>query len=103
MAIGTNGFGSRPAGCGCCVSRRSFLGGLSALAATGLVSDRADAQAPAPFRVDVHHHPYFQSYAAEAAKRYPPMPKFLKTWTREKTLDDMDKAGIQTSMLSMAL
>lgn len=88
-------------GCSHCVSRRSLVLGGGAAAAAALVPGGARAQSP--FRIDVHHHPYFQSYAVEAARKYPPMPAFLKTWTLQKSLEDMDKADIQASMMSMAL
>ena len=80
--------------CGC-VSRRGFLGGAAALAASGA---RAQEQ---PFRVDVHHHLYPPEWLARAGKVYNMLP-VMTGWRVEHSLDQMDQAGIRTAMLSVA-
>src|SRR5262245_42697736 len=108
-------------GCMCCptpapvatgvdVSRRNFLSGgvaalgLGAAATTGLASRPAQAQAPAPARtrIDVHHHfiPKFHVDAMQKPGRRAggPPPK----WSTELSLEDMDKSGIATSIVSIA-
>src|SRR5690242_10604956 len=102
-------FPNRLAGCFCCngtpaipnagVSRRNFLAG--SVAAPGLgasaASKPARAQAAKP-RIDVHHH-----YLAPAQR-----DAFLKLgsrgglpdWSVQKSLDDMDKGGVQVSVIS---
>lgn len=54
----------------------------------------------APFRIDVHHHPSPPSYLAarfERDKQYAPQ----KNWTVGKSLEDMDKGGVATALLSL--
>lgn len=91
--------------CVCCgegagVSRRGFLAqavGAGAAAATGLRPSRAAAQAK-PGRIDVHHH-YAPDFHRDAmgARRGGTWPK----WSPQLSLDDMDKNGIATAMLSV--
>ncbi|NOJ47962.1 amidohydrolase family protein [Bradyrhizobium archetypum] len=99
-------------GCFCCgpsisprsrPSRRGFLLGAGALALTAAIGrDRAEAQGAEakPFRIDVHHHlspPSYVTASNEAGFGDP----LMKNWTIEKSIADMDKAGIATSMLSV--
>jgi 6-methylsalicylate decarboxylase len=88
--------------------RRTFLAGgalalgLGAASSLGRVLPVA-AQAPAAkTRIDVHHHfiPQFHADAMMAPGRRagPPPPK----WTPELSLQEMDKSGIATSILSIA-
>lgn len=99
-------------GCFCCgdsapslaaPSRRGFMIGAGALALTAATGrDRAAAQTTEakPFRIDVHHHlspPTYVTASNESGFGDP----LMKNWTIEKTLDDMDKAGIATAMLSV--
>lgn len=54
----------------------------------------------APYRIDVHHHPSPPSYlSARFArdKQYGPQ----KDWTVARSLDDMDRGGVATAMLSL--
>lgn len=93
--------------CMCCdepagLSRRGFLASaVSAAAATGLSAATAYAQPaaqPKPGRIDVHHHfaPTFHRDAL-GNKRGGAWPK----WSPQMSIEDMDKSGIQTSMLSI--
>ena len=54
--------------------------------------------APAKTRIDVHHH-YLPPVQAEAmaGKRAGGLPK----WTPQMSLDDMDRAGVATAVLSL--
>ena len=97
--------------CGCCAptnaTRRNFLaGGAAALAFSAAPSittgvGPAAALAPAKARIDVHHHfiPKFHADAMTAAGRRaggrPP------AWSPEASLEDMDKSGIATAILSV--
>ena len=82
--------------------RREFLTGLAAVSADVLLfSSVRAAQSPAPFRIDVHNHITPASYAAELG------PKHLisgpvQNWTVTKALEDMDQAGVATSIASLA-
>jgi len=90
--------------CFCCppqarrpVSRRGVIGGAVALAA-GLLAPPVRAQAK-PFRIDVHHHlvPPTWLDALKAAKLdTPPM----LAWTPQRSIEDMDAAGVATAILS---
>src|SRR3984957_18233399 len=102
-------------GCACCegstlsltgaaLSRRHFIAGAAALAAAGLVrSGRAAAQATLtdkPHRIDVHHHLSPPTYiVASNAGNFG--DALMKNWTPEKSLADMDKAGVEVAILSV--
>ncbi|WP_298257913.1 amidohydrolase family protein [Bradyrhizobium sp.] len=101
----------RGCACGCgdtlsltsrALSRRRFVAGAAALAATGVGGSRAFAQAAneKPYRVDVHHHLSPPSYIQAIVEDHLGSPPQIK-WTPEKSLADMDAAGIQVSMLSV--
>ena len=85
--------GNERASCLCC-GRRGFVGGVAALALAG-----AAQAAPKPHRIDVHHHivPPAWLSALHAAKLDNPI---LNNWTPQQSIDDMDKAGIATSITS---
>jgi 6-methylsalicylate decarboxylase len=91
-------------GCSCCasnLSRRSVLaGGAAALAAGTLAASPFKAAAQAkPHRIDVHHHVTPPSWLAALRKAKLENP-LRDNWSVQKSLDDMDKAGIATAMAS---
>jgi 6-methylsalicylate decarboxylase len=85
------------------LDRSAFLFGAGALTAgSAVLPFRAIAQAPQggkPFRVDVHHHLCPPFYADAVKPRT--IPPNLAGWTPEKSLADMEKAGVETAILSM--
>src|SRR3954470_8580999 len=87
--------------------RRQFLAGLCATGAAALIPMAADAQAPRR-RIDVHHHflpPVYQKEARETLNvtaSGTPGFNLLFKWTPQMSLDEMDKFGAQTSMLSIS-
>jgi 6-methylsalicylate decarboxylase len=95
--------------CACCatagLSRRQFMAGTVASAVTGaLPVSRASAEAPS--LIDTHHHFYPPEYqklwlAYEDARKIPHFPGQV-AWSKAKAIEDMDKAGIRTSVLSIA-
>jgi 6-methylsalicylate decarboxylase len=102
-------------GCACCdgstsilqggtLSRRNFMAGAAVIAATGLAGSRnAVAQTAAtekPYRIDVHHHLSPPTYIAASIAGNFGEP-LMRNWTPEKSLEDMDKAGVAVSMLSV--
>ncbi|MFZ0812099.1 MAG: amidohydrolase family protein, partial [Bradyrhizobium sp.] len=92
------------------LSRRQFVAGAAAVAATGLGAglgtglggSRAFAQGTdaKPYRIDVHHHLSPPSYIQAVIENHLGSPPQIK-WTPEKSLADMDAAGVQVSMLSV--
>jgi predicted TIM-barrel fold metal-dependent hydrolase len=76
-----------------CGRRHLLLSGLAAAFAPGAIA------APSPPRIDVHHHlvpPAWVDAVKRAKLDNPPMV----AWTAEKSLEDMDKAGIATAIAS---
>jgi predicted TIM-barrel fold metal-dependent hydrolase len=83
--------------CGC-GRRHLFLGGLAATFASAAFARSALAQTK-PHRIDVHHHlvpPAWVAAVKRAKLDNPPMVD----WTPEKSLADMDKAEVATSIVS---
>jgi predicted TIM-barrel fold metal-dependent hydrolase len=87
------------------VARRKFLAGLGALGAATVLPDAfLRAQAPAtvstrPYRIDTHHHFSAPGFiAAISARKTNQRP--LELWTPAKAVEDMDKSGVATAMVS---
>ena len=53
-----------------------------------------------PYRIDVHHHYIPPKYYETISDRIPLRP-VLRDWTPARTLEDMDKAGIEVAILSV--
>ncbi len=98
-------------GCTCCnetvtmngagLSRRTMLSGGAGLALSALAAPLVRAQTPAKVSiVDVHHHLAPPAYIADLIKRKTGLPPTLE-WTPEKSIADMDAAGVSTAMLSI--
>ncbi len=85
-------------------SRRSVLsGGLAAIVGAGLARSAAAQQpgaAAKPHRIDVHHHIAPPTYVTEIAGRNLIAPP-TRNWTLAKSIEDMDKAGVATSITSV--
>ena len=91
----------------CCAttSRRQFITGAVALGAAAIVRSRP-ALAQQPRLIDTHHHFYPPEYQKlwldfEDARKLPHFAGQV-AWSKEKAIEDMDKAGIRTAMLSVA-
>jgi len=83
------------------ISRRHFMAAGAAAVGLGLAAPavtRAQAPAPARPRIDVHHHivPPAQVEAQLAHRSAGPTK-----WSVSMSLDDMDKAGVATSITSI--
>lgn len=80
-------------------ARRNFLAGGLATLGLGSAAPQATAQTPEKTRIDVHHH-YVPPVHGEvmatrrSGGRLPP-------WTPQQSLDDMEKAGVATAVLSI--
>jgi 6-methylsalicylate decarboxylase len=93
--------------CGCYTPRRGFVSGLLATGAAATlpacVSPSPTHSAPASAmndRIDTHHHLFSPAYVAELAKANQ-TPPIIRNWSVAKTLDDMNKAGVSHSVLSV--
>ena len=95
-------------GCGCAAPRRGFLSGLLALGASAVLPGCTSIGGTSPAalnnhvnnRIDTHHHLFSPAYVTELAK-VNQAPPIVRNWSLAKTLADMDKAGVATSILSV--
>jgi predicted TIM-barrel fold metal-dependent hydrolase len=97
-----------PTGCGC-FTRRGLLRSFSAAAASVALPAPAvwaqggtPAPAEKPHRIDVHHHvfpPFLQEAWQKANVRVAPV---AARWTLDATLDQMNRGGVATAILSLA-
>jgi predicted TIM-barrel fold metal-dependent hydrolase len=86
-------------------SRRQLLGGLTAVAAAA-AAPAALAQngtrAAKPHRIDVHHHlappAWVQQFSGGTV-----LQPVVRDWTPAKSIDDMDRGGVATSILSVTI
>ncbi|MCK8782857.1 amidohydrolase [Roseomonas sp. NAR14] len=99
--------GSHPAGrCACLMPRRALLrGAAAALGAATLPAIPAGAQAPArpgpgQRRIDIHHHLTPPAYR-DAALAKLDLPPVARNWTPARTIEDLDRAGIDVAILSV--
>jgi predicted TIM-barrel fold metal-dependent hydrolase len=111
MRLEENGFGL---GCRCCApvapGRRRFLAlgaAAAAVSAGSAGAALAAAARPAPQgyrtgRIDVHHH-YFPKAHREAVLRAGINAPGNGGWTVQKSLDEMDKSGIKTALISLQI
>src|SRR5881296_465355 len=84
------------------IGRRQFLTGTAMLGARALLPwHEAEAQMSTAraHRIDVHHHHTPPPYLAAITARNIPGP--VRDWTPEKSIADMDKAGVATAMTSI--
>jgi 6-methylsalicylate decarboxylase len=82
-------------------SRREVLGSLAGLAAgTLVVRNGIAADKPARTIIDVHHHFYPPVFVEELGKANQTLAA-AKDWSPARSLEDMDKAGVATSIASI--
>jgi predicted TIM-barrel fold metal-dependent hydrolase len=92
-------------------SRRQFMKSLGALGATAILPGAAGwmpqtaprAASVQASRIDVHHHMLSPTYLSRSgpARVNPRSDPALANWTPARALEEMDKAGIATAMLSI--
>jgi predicted TIM-barrel fold metal-dependent hydrolase len=94
-----------------CGTRRSILTSLAALGAASALGApaawaqgaSASAPSPQPHRIDVHHH-FFPQFLLEAwQKAGVRNPPFVQNWKLETTLEQMDRGGVATAILSLPI
>ena len=89
------------------VSRRDVLYGIAALGASavlpefGSAAQTGSAAAPRPFRIDTHHHFTVPKLIAESTAKGVNQAG-LQDWTPQKSIDEMDKGGVATSIISIS-
>ena len=94
-------------------SRRQFVKSLSVLGASAILPGTAGFMAQTasrvgsskPTRIDVHHHlfsPTYMSLSDPAGHGNPRSVPALAHWTPARAVEEMDKAGIATAVLSIA-
>src|SRR5215469_5097106 len=89
------------------LSRRELLHGIGAMGAAALVPDFAfalqsgSAAGARPFRIDTHHHFSIPKLIAEATAKGVNQPG-LQDWAPQKSIDQMDKGGVATSIISIS-
>jgi 6-methylsalicylate decarboxylase len=85
-----------------CVSRRKFLGAIACAGSAFVLAGRggaAQSEAPAR-RIDIHHHFVPDSYLAFAKGHMTAVARAMQ-WTLASDLEDMDRSGTATSILSI--
>jgi len=98
-------------GCACCgtsgLSRRQFIAGTLAIGAAAAWSGGpTPALALERTLIDTHHHFYPPGYQKlwldyEDQRKIPHFAGQV-AWSKQKAIEDMDRAGIRTAMLSVA-
>ena len=81
-------------------TRREFLGAMGAVGALAASGLAPAAEADKARRIDVHHHispPPWLAALKKAKLDSPP----VNNWTLQRSLDDMDKGGVATSIVSV--
>ena len=89
-----------------CCGRRAFLTGMVALGASTILGGRMGVAQTStgdekPFRIDTHHHISSPGFVKEISGRRTGQVPLMK-WAPEKSIDDMDKGGVATSILSIS-
>jgi 6-methylsalicylate decarboxylase len=87
-------------------SRRNFLAGIGAAGVVSMMTAPAVLAQGANTLIDTHHHFYPPGYLAqwkewEGARKIPPIPDVVN-WSPAKSIEQMDKAGIRTAVVSLA-
>jgi 6-methylsalicylate decarboxylase len=96
-------------GCACCgalgLSRRQFMAGAVGIGAAAVLPARP-ALSVELMLIDTHHHFYPPEYQKlwldyEDQRKLPHFPGQV-AWSKAKAIEDMDRAGIRTAVLSVA-
>ena len=82
-------------------SRRALLAGIAALGAFGVAVRQSEAATKPPHRVDVHRHTYSPAYVAARRADRSFLPEIADGMDPARTLEDMDKAGVTMSVISV--
>lgn len=94
--------------CHCGLSRRRLVLGGSAVALAGSVSVPGLAQSPVASSrraIDVHHHlfpPFYKARAEPWLRQHATGATDILAWTPQRSLDAMDRAGVEMAILSIS-
>jgi len=89
------------------LSRRDLLYGIAAMGASAIMPEfgpaaqTESAAAARPFRIDIHHHFTVPKLLVESAAKGVTQTG-LQNWTPQKSIDEMDKGGVATSIISIS-
>ena len=93
-------------------SRRGVMTGLTALAAASVLplgdaagqgASRAAKPPAKPYRIDVHHHLAAPAWVSHFSATNQLAPVIAKEWSPAKSIEDMDRGGTATSILSVTI
>ena len=99
-----------PRACGCLQTRRRFVKALAAAGAgaavgVGRAQGAAPDASPSPRRIDVHHHcfpkAWFARKRAQILSSSDNNPSIMTDWTPQRAIDQMDRYGIRTGIVSI--
>src|SRR4030095_15198836 len=85
------------------VNRRELLLGLLAASGHAAFTSAAAAQGSTPvrpYRIDAHHH-FAPPAWVTAVKGRPLLQPANTTWTRARSLEDMDRGGVAAALVSI--
>ena len=100
----------RTSDCPCCQlgrpSRRRFMAAAGAFGAMAMLPESVALAEMTSNLIDTHHHFYPPDYQKawldwEDARKIPHFPTQV-AWTRAKTVEEMDRNGIKSAILSIA-
>ncbi len=80
-------------------ARRRVLMGLGAAGAAAMMPARMWA-APPTGSIDVHHHVFPPEFLT-VARAHSVSPAIIEQWTLQRTLDEMERNGVQTAVASI--
>src|SRR6516225_7594542 len=86
-------------------SRREVIAGLGATAVLSLLPAQGSGQSP-PKLIDTHHHfyppPYLKAWMEWDDQHKIPHYPGVSEWTPARSIEQMDKNGVRTAVLSLA-
>lgn len=82
------------------INRLNFMSGLAA-AGAGIAATSGIALPQTPGRIDVHHHFAPPNWLKFVNEQFPDVAGIWRNWSTASALEQMDRGGVQKSMLSI--